>query len=62
MLLKSKKFVNASLWQSANKRCLPFPPHTNSLRSGRVVRELGEVQAVLLEISFWTSEEMGNQQ
>src|SRR5258706_2056653 len=49
MLLKSKKFVNASLWQSANKRCLPFPPHTNSPRSGKVVRALGEVHAALPE-------------
>jgi hypothetical protein len=49
MLLKSKKFVNASLRQSANKRCLPFPPRTDSFQSEKVVQPPGEVHAVLLE-------------
>src|SRR5579859_6637540 len=41
MLLKSKKFVNASLWRPANKRCLPFPPHANSFRKREGCTETG---------------------
>src|SRR5438477_652204 len=60
MLLKSKKFVNASLWQPANTRCLPFPPLPNSFRRGKVVRELGEGHAVPLEHFILSFRRNGN--